>query len=71
MSLFIETVLRRQLRALGGRELSADELWHTGERYGVSIGGRRFVFRDPTAFSRFAEFVRAVFADRRVESMNS
>lgn len=57
-----EAALRRTLRALGGRELSPDELWHIGERYGVSIGGRRFVFRDPTAFYRFAEFVRAEFA---------
>lgn len=61
MSSVAEATLRRTLRALGGRELSPDELWHSGERYGVSISGRRFVFRDPTAFYRFAEFVRAAF----------
>ena len=50
--------LQQTLRALGGREISADEALREGEHYGLSIEGRRFVFRDPTAFSRFKEELR-------------
>ncbi len=53
-----EAALQKKLHALGGRELTADEYWRADEHYGVSIGGRRFVFRDPAAFYRFEEFVR-------------
>ncbi len=50
--------LQKTLRTLGGREISADESLREGEHYGLSIEGRRFVFRDPTAFSRFKEELR-------------
>lgn len=50
--------LQKTLRALGGREISADEPLREGEHYGLSIERRRFVFRDPTAFNRFREEVR-------------
>jgi hypothetical protein len=57
-----EATLRKKLHALGGRELTADGHWRAGELYGVSVGGRRFGFRDPAAFYRFEEFVRTEFA---------
>ncbi|MEW6298625.1 MAG: hypothetical protein AB1671_12890 [Thermodesulfobacteriota bacterium] len=57
-----EVALQKKLCALGGRELTADEHWRADEHYGVSVGGRRFVFRDPAAFYRFEEFVRTEFA---------
>ena len=50
--------LQKTLRALGGREISTDESLREGEHYGLSIEGRRFVFRDPTAFNRFKEELR-------------
>ncbi len=50
--------LQKILRALGGREIGEDESLREGEQYGLSIEGRRFVFRDPTAFNRFREEVR-------------
>ena len=56
-----EATLRKKLHALGGRELTADEHWRADEHYGVSVGGRRFVFRDPAAFYRFEEFVQTEF----------
>ena len=34
--------LQKTLRALGGREISADESLREGEHYGLSIEGRRF-----------------------------
>lgn len=53
-----EASIQHKLRALGGREIGAEEDWRADERYGVSVKGRRFVFRDPAAFHRFEEFVR-------------
>jgi hypothetical protein len=53
-----EVSIQQQLRALGGREIGIEEDWRADEHYGVSVKGRRFVFRDPTAFYRFEEFVR-------------
>ena len=50
--------LQKTLHELGGREISADESLREGEHYGLSIEGRRFVFRDPTAFNRFKEELR-------------
>ncbi len=50
--------LQKTLRALGGREISADEPLRADERYGLSIEGRRFVFRDPATFHRFKEELR-------------
>lgn len=51
----VEETLQNTLRKLGGREIRGDDIWHADERYGVSIKGRRFVFRDPVAFHRFKE----------------
>jgi len=60
-----EASIQETLSALGGREIDVEENWRAGERYGVSVKGRRFVFRDPTAFYRFEEFVRTeLVADR-------
>ena len=50
--------LQKTLHALGGREIGEDESLREGEHYGLSIEGRRFVFRDPTAFNRFREELR-------------
>lgn len=50
--------LQKTLPALGGREISEDESLRKDEQYGLSIEGRRFVFRDPAAFNRFKEEVR-------------
>ena len=61
-----EVSLQKELRVLGGREMNADESWRTDERYGVSVRGRRFVFRDAAAFYRFEEFVRTEFTVDRV-----
>jgi hypothetical protein len=57
-----EASLQKKLRALGGREIGAEEDWCADEHYGVSVRGRRFVFRDPIAFYRFEEFVRTELA---------
>jgi hypothetical protein len=57
-----EASLQKKLRALGGREIGIEEDWRAGEHYGVSVKGRRFVFRDPAAFYRFEEFVRTELA---------
>ena len=54
----MEETLQKILQTLGGREIGSDDsedTWHDNELYGVSIEGRRFVFRDPTAFHRFKE----------------
>ena len=50
--------LQKTLHALGGREIHADDPLREGEHYGLSIEGRRFVFRDPAAFRRFKEELR-------------
>ena len=50
--------LQKTSHKLGGREISADEPLREDEHYGLSMEGRRFVFRDPTAFNRFKEELR-------------
>jgi hypothetical protein len=57
-----EAALQQKLRALGGREIGVEEDWRADEHYGMSIKGRRFVFRDPVAFYRFEEFVQTELA---------
>jgi hypothetical protein len=57
-----EVSLQQKVRALGGREIGAEEDWRADEHYGVSIRGRRFVFRDPASFYRFEEFVQTELA---------
>ncbi|MGE0684962.1 MAG: hypothetical protein AB7P69_29130 [Candidatus Binatia bacterium] len=60
-----EKSIQKKLRALGGREISVEEDWRADEHYGVSVKGRRFVFRDPAAFYRFEEFVQTELAADR------
>lgn len=57
-----ERSIQKKLRALGGREIGVEEDWRADEHYGVSVKGRRFVFRDPAAFYRFEEFVQTELA---------
>jgi hypothetical protein len=64
-----EISIQKKLDALGGREIGVEEDWRADEHYGVSVKGRRFVFRDPAAFYRFEEFVRTeLTADRAPHS---
>jgi hypothetical protein len=60
-----ERSIQKKLRALGGREIGTEEDWRADEQYGVSVKGRRFVFRDPAAFYRFEEFVQTELAADR------
>jgi hypothetical protein len=64
-----EASLQKKLRALGGREIGVEEDWRADERYGVSVRGRRFVFRDPAAFYRFEEFVQTELAVDRAHTL--
>lgn len=60
-----EVSIQQQLHALSGREIGVEEDWRADERYGVSVKGRRFVFRDPAAFYRFEEFIRTELVARK------
>ena len=57
-SVEVNRAIRAKLTELGGREERGEDEWRASERYGLSVGSRRFVFRDPAHYSQFEEFVR-------------
>jgi hypothetical protein len=59
-----EVLIQQKLHALSGREIGVEEEWRADEHYGVSVKGRRFVFRDLASFYRFEEFVQTELAAR-------